>query len=55
MAMLDTMVAERFLHPEQRADLWHGQDIGAMLAWMRSYTPATASKWIDEKRRSTLR
>lgn len=40
---------------EQRADLWHGQDIGAMLAWMRSYTPATASKWIDEKRRSTLR
>ena len=53
--MIDGMVAERFLHPEQRADLWHGQDIGAMLAWMRSYTPATASKWIDEKRRSTLR
>ena len=55
LQMIDRMVAERFLHPEQRADLWHGQDIGAMLAWMRSYTPATASKWIDEKRRSTLR
>ena len=55
MQMLDRMVAERFLHPEQRADLWHGEDIDAMLEWMRSYTPATASKWIDEKRRSTLR
>ena len=55
LQMIDRMVAERFLHPEQRADLWHGQDIGAMLAWMRSYTRATASKWIDEKRRSTLR
>ena len=55
LQMIDRMVAERFLHPEQRADLWHGQDIGAMLAWMRSYTPATASKWLDEKRRSTLR
>ena len=55
LQMIDRMVAERFLHPEQRADLWHGQDIGAMLEWMRSYTPATASKWIDEKRRSTLR
>ena len=42
LQMIDRMVAERFLHPEQRADLWHGQDIGAMLAWMRSYTPATA-------------
>nr|MBP7465682.1 TIGR00730 family Rossman fold protein [Pseudoxanthomonas sp.] len=36
-------------------DRWHGEDIDAMLEWMRSYTPATASKWIDEKRRSTLR
>ena len=55
LQMIDRMVAERFLHPEQRADLWHGEDIDAMLEWMRSYTPATASKWIDEKRRSTLR
>ena len=55
LQMIDRMVAERFLHPEQRADLWHGQDIGAMLAWMRGYSPAVASKWIDEKRRNTLR
>jgi len=49
------MVAERFLHPDQRADLWYGNDIDTMLAWMHDYTPAQASKWIDEKRRNALR
>ena len=29
-------------------------DIDAMLDWMRSYEPAQASKWIDEKRRNAL-
>jgi len=55
IGMIDRMVAERFLHPDQRADLWHGDDIDAMLEWMRGYTPASASKWIDEKRRKSLR
>lgn len=55
MAMLDTMVRERFLHPEQRADMWHGTDLAVMLAWMRGYVPARADKWLDEKRRSQLR
>lgn len=50
MAMLDRMVAERFLHPDQRRDLWHGDDMGEMLAWMRAYRPANAAKWMDEKR-----
>ena len=54
-AMLDRMVAERFVHPDQRADLWHGDDLDAMLAWMREYSPAAASKWLDEKRRKALR
>ncbi|MFT4178448.1 MAG: TIGR00730 family Rossman fold protein [Thermomonas sp.] len=54
MAMLDTMVAERFLHPEQRHDMWHGSDIDALLAWMHGYQPAQADKWLDEKRRSQL-
>ena len=54
MAMLDTMVRERFLHADQRADLWHGDDIDALLAWMRGYQPAQADKWLDEKRRSQL-
>ncbi len=55
IGMIDRMVEERFLHAEQRTDLWHGEDIGAMLQWMRDYQPAQASKWIDEKRRSVLR
>jgi uncharacterized protein (TIGR00730 family) len=55
IGMIDRMVEERFLHPEQRADLWYGSDIDAMLDWMRAYQPAQASKWIDEKRRNALR
>jgi uncharacterized protein (TIGR00730 family) len=54
MAMLDTMVRERFLHAEQRADLWHGEGIDDLFAWMHDYTPAQADKWLDEKRRSQL-
>lgn len=55
IGMIDRMVEERFLHAEQRTDLWHGEDIAAMLQWMREYKPAQASKWIDEKRRAALR
>ncbi len=55
LTMFDRMVAERFLHADQRHDLWQGEDIDAMLDWMRAYTPAKASKWMDEKRRSELR
>jgi uncharacterized protein (TIGR00730 family) len=55
MAMLDTMVRERFLHADQRHDLWHGDDIDAMLAWMRGYVPAQADKWLGGKRRGELR
>ncbi|MGY1529970.1 LOG family protein [Luteimonas sp. A649] len=55
VAMMDRMVEERFLHPGQREDLWTGQDIDAMLDWMRDYQPASASKWLDEKRSRELR
>jgi uncharacterized protein (TIGR00730 family) len=55
VAMLDRMVDERFLHADQRHDLWHGDDIDAMLAWMRGYVPAQADKWLDGKRRGDLR
>ena len=55
MGMIDRMVEERFLHPEQRNDLWHGDDLDAMVAWMSAYTPAQADKWMDEKRRKSLR
>ena len=55
MAMLDRMVAERFLHPDQRRDLWHGEGLDALFDWLRDYTPAQADKWLDEKRRRELR
>ena len=55
LAMMDRMVEERFLHPDQRRDLWHGDDIDSMMTWMRAYRPAQSSKWMDEKRRSALR
>ena len=55
VAMMDRMVEERFLHADQRRDLWHGDDIPGMLEWMRRYEPAQASKWLDEKRRTALR
>lgn len=55
VAMMDRMVAERFLHAEQRNDLWHGDDIDAMIGWMRAYVPAHADKWLDEKRRKDMR
>ena len=55
MTMLDTMVRERFLHAEQRNDLWHGEDIDTLLAWMRGYVPVQADKWLDEKRRGQMK
>jgi uncharacterized protein (TIGR00730 family) len=41
IAMLDRMVEERFLRAEHRRDLWHGEDIDALLDWMRRYQPST--------------
>ena len=55
IAMMDRMVEERFLHADQRHDLWHGDDLDALFSWMRTYEPASASKWMDKKRRDALR
>lgn len=55
MAMIEHMVAEKFLHADQRHDLWFGDDIDQMLTWMDNYAPADAGKWFDEKRRAALR
>jgi len=54
LRMLKHMVDERFLHPAQRHDFWHGDNLDAMLAWMRGYTPASATTWMDEKRRAAM-
>ena len=55
MAMIDHMVAEKFLHPDQRHDLWFGDDPEQMLQWMASYKPGDAGRWFDEKRRAAMR
>ena len=55
VSMMDRMVEERFVHADQRRDLWHGEDIDAMLAWMHAYVPVQADKWLDGKRRKALR
>jgi uncharacterized protein (TIGR00730 family) len=55
IGMIDRMVEERFLHPEQRHDLWHGEDLDLLFPWMQGYVPAEADKWMDEKRRREMR
>jgi uncharacterized protein (TIGR00730 family) len=55
LTMLDRMVEERFLHADQRHDLWLGEDIHTLFTWMRSYVPAQADKSLDETRRRSLR
>jgi uncharacterized protein (TIGR00730 family) len=44
IAMLDRMVEEGFLRAEHRSDLWHGEDIDTLLAWMRRYRSVQVSK-----------
>ncbi len=55
IAMMDRMVEERFLHSEQRNDLWHGQDIAVMLGWMKRYQPVPSTKLLNQKRLKDLR
>ena len=50
IAMLDRMVEERFLRAEQRRDLWHGEDIDALLDWMRRYRPAQRTSGSKERK-----
>ena len=49
--MLDHMVAEGFLHPEQRHDLYFGDSLPELLQWMDAYQPIRVDKWLDGKRR----
>ena len=44
IAMMDRMVDAGFVHEDQRRDLWHGEDIDAMLDWMRAYAPGPIDK-----------
>jgi len=55
LAMIDRMVSEGFLHSDQRRDLWHGDDLDALFAWLHGYEPVQALKWLDAKKRKHLR
>jgi uncharacterized protein (TIGR00730 family) len=48
-AMMDHMVAERFVRPEQREDVWFGQDMAALFDWMASYEGRYLPKWVDDR------
>ena len=47
IAMLDRMVEQGFLRAEHRRDLWHGENIDALLEWMRAYRSVQVSKRPD--------
>jgi uncharacterized protein (TIGR00730 family) len=55
ITMLDRMVDTGFLRSEHRRDLWHGEDIGALLAWMRTYRSVHVGKPVDARQPSSLR
>jgi uncharacterized protein (TIGR00730 family) len=44
IAMLDRMVEESFLRSGHREELWYGEDIAGMLAWLRGYSPKPLGK-----------
>jgi len=46
-AMMDHMVAERFVRQAQRDGIWFGAEIGPMFDWMQSYEGGYQPKWID--------
>jgi uncharacterized protein (TIGR00730 family) len=49
LAMLDHMVAERFLRAEQRATLIVEREPAALLARLRTFQPVTVEKWLDRR------
>ena len=55
ITMLDRMVEERFLREANRRDLWHGEDIDALLEWMRKYQPAPWKKAPGDRQPKDLR
>jgi uncharacterized protein (TIGR00730 family) len=48
-AMMDHMVAERFVRPEQRDDVWFGPDMAALFDWMAGYEGRYLPKWVDDR------
>ncbi len=51
VALLDHMVAERFLRPEHRALALVDADLARLVARFAEYQPATVEKWLDRDAR----
>jgi uncharacterized protein (TIGR00730 family) len=48
-AMMEHMVGERFVRPEQLDSLWFGDDMAALFDWMQTYEGTYLPKWIDNQ------
>jgi hypothetical protein len=45
--MVEHMVDERFVRPEQRDSIWFGDDMVELFDWMLAYEGSYTPKWID--------
>ena len=45
--MMEHMVDERFVRPEQRDSIWFGDDMAALFEWMQAYQGSYIPKRID--------
>jgi uncharacterized protein (TIGR00730 family) len=50
LAFLDTAVARRLLHPENRSMVIVASDVGSLLDQMQAYTVPAVTKWIATER-----
>lgn len=46
-AMVEHMVSEAFVRPEQRDSLWFGTSVAGLLDWMGDYQGSYQPKWLD--------
>ncbi|WP_027484013.1 TIGR00730 family Rossman fold protein [Rhodanobacter sp. OR87] len=51
--MMEHMVDEHFVRPEQRDSIWFGDDASVLFDWMQSYQGSYIPKWIDTSSVST--
>jgi uncharacterized protein (TIGR00730 family) len=45
--MMEHMVEENFVRPEQRDSIWFGDDMPTLFDWMQAYQGSYIPKWID--------
>ncbi|MHB1056603.1 MAG: LOG family protein [Rhodanobacter sp.] len=45
--MMEHMVDERFVRPEQRDSIWFGDSMAGLFDWMQAYEGSHIPKWID--------